>query len=72
VDTYFLKTVQGMVEITPQVFFPQDFMHVHLMEFVEHYPNWWRANRDKLNKEEYEQYEKPLDLMVTLTVLYEN
>jgi len=35
------------------------------MEFVERY----RWGGDKLNKEEYEQYEKPLDLMVTLTVL---
>lgn len=42
------------------------------MEFVEHYFKWWGANGDILNKEEYEQYEKPLDLMVTLTVLYEN
>jgi len=38
------------------------------MEFVERY----RWGGDKLNKEEYEQYEKPLDIMVTLTVLYGN
>lgn len=56
---------------TTRVFF-QHLVHEHLMEFVEHYFKWWGANGDILNKEEYEQYEKPLDLMVTLTVLYEN
>ena len=38
------------------------------MEFVERY----RWGGDKLNKEEYEQYEKTLYLMITLTVLYGN
>ncbi|WP_243311082.1 peroxisomal biogenesis factor 19, partial [Salmonella enterica] len=51
--------------------FSKHFVHAPLLEFVGQYPKWLEANRDKLSKEEYEQYEKQLELMVNLTVIYE-
>ncbi|TVT99979.1 hypothetical protein EJB05_54606, partial [Eragrostis curvula] len=69
----FLETlVEGMVQALTPYIFSKEFVYAPLLEFVGRYPKWLGANRDKLSKQEYEQYERQLELMVNLAVIYEN
>ncbi|KAL6903822.1 hypothetical protein ACP4OV_004635 [Aristida adscensionis] len=67
-----MKRMQGISEILAPQLLSVDLVYEPLMEFIGRYATWLVINKDKISKEEYDQYEKQLDLMVNLTVVYEH
>jgi peroxin-19 len=57
--------------VLPKVF-SKEILYDLIMAFVGRYPKLLEDDKGKLTKEQYKQYQKQLDLMVNLTMVYEN
>ncbi|XP_048558813.1 uncharacterized protein LOC125539413 [Triticum urartu] len=70
-----LLNMEGMQDIVktsiPKVY-SKEILYELFKEYVGQYPKWLEDNKDKLDKENYDQYVKQFESMVNLTTVYDD
>ncbi|GJM86364.1 hypothetical protein PR202_ga02217 [Eleusine coracana subsp. coracana] len=66
------QDMDSIVETMMQQLLSKEILHEPMKDIVEKYPKWLEDNKDKISKEEYERYNKQLELMKSLIEVYEN
>ncbi|TVU28936.1 hypothetical protein EJB05_20474 [Eragrostis curvula] len=66
------QDMDSIVETMMQQLLSKEILHEPMKDIVEKYPKWLEDNKDKISKEEYDRYNKQLELMTKLIAVYEN